>query len=245
MAFGIDVGRVDEIDAGLQRPRYERVDGILLIPADRVASAQALANVPAGLTIVQVDRATDRPVADFVGVDNEAGMQLLFQHLVECGVGSVGFAGADDATSAGVERWDAFHRLAAANGLEVRGGHRTNFSVESGTTAAEALLRAGPLPDAIVAGSDQIAVGVISRLREEGVEVPRDLLVTGFDGGELSRVYWPTLTTVVQPTRSIAADAVGLLTGRIDGDLGAVRRNRLMPELQLGTSTGHGGSRTA
>ncbi|WP_431075556.1 substrate-binding domain-containing protein [Microbacterium phyllosphaerae] len=66
--------------------------------------------------------------------------------------------------------------------------------------------------------------------------MPRDVLVTGFDGGELSRVFWPTLTTVVQPLSSIAADAVAVLVDRIQGGSGALRRKRLAPELQLGGS---------
>lgn len=67
--------------------------------------------------------------------------------------------------------------------------------------------------------------------------MPRDLLVTGFDGGELAGVFWPTLTTVVQPVSLIAAEAVSLLLNRIDGGQGAVRRSRLALTLQVGEST--------
>jgi len=152
-------------------------------------------------------------------------------------VKTVGFAGTDDATTNGVERWQSFHRLARRHGMEVGATFRGEFSLESGLAAADHIANAGALPDAIVAASDQIAVGVISRLRERGLDVPRDVLVTGFDGGELSRASWPTLTTVIQPLPSIAADAVTLLINRIKGGTGAFRRNRLAPELQLGGST--------
>lgn len=215
-----------------------RLDGIVLIASDRTASMQSLANVPTGIPVVEVDRATDRPIADFVGVNNEAGMQLVFEHLADQHVSSVAFAGSDDASTNGVERWDSFLRLARRHGMDVRATYRSEFSTASGAAAAEHIRQAGPLPDAIVTGSDQIAVGVISRLRKHGYDVPRDVLVTGFDGGELAEIFWPTLTTVVQPVSSIAAEVVNLLLGRIEGSNGAARRNLLAPTLQLGESTG-------
>jgi DNA-binding LacI/PurR family transcriptional regulator len=214
-----------------------RVDGIVIIASDRTASMQSLANVPAGIPVVEVDRATDRPVADFVGVDNDLGMRLVFDHLAEQGVATVGFAGSDDASTNGVERWDGFLRLAREHGMQVGTTYRGEFSIQSGEAAAEHVLSEGPLPDAIVAGSDQIAAGVIARLHKHGYEMPRDVLVTGFDGSELAGVISPTLTTVVQPVSSIAADAVTLLVGRIEGGVGATRRSRLAPTLQIGEST--------
>lgn len=230
-------GFVDEEVRRLRVLADRRVDGILLIASDRTASMPSISNVPDEVPVVTLDRATDKPVADFVGVDNELGLQLLFEHLAEQKVTSVAYAGTDDATTTGVERWQSYHRFASQHSIEVGASFRSEFGVESGVAAAEHILNAGPLPDAIVAGSDQIAVGVISRLRERGHDVPRDVLVTGFDGGEMSRVYWPTLTTVVQPVSSIAADAVTLLIDRIKGGTGASRRNRLAPTLQLGGST--------
>ncbi|MCA0252396.1 MAG: LacI family transcriptional regulator [Actinobacteria bacterium] len=215
-----------------------RVDGIIIVPADRTASIQSLANIPAGFPTVEVDRATDRPVADFVGVDNTRGMELLFEHLSERQVASVAFAGADDASTNGVERWECFNRLAGRHGMEVSATYRGDFSTQSGAAAAEHLLQTGPLPDAIVCGSDQIAVGLISRLHKHGYGVPGDVLVTGFDGGELADIFLPTLTTVLQPISSIAADAVSLLVSRMEGGTGTIRRSLLAPTLQLGESTG-------
>lgn len=230
-------GFVDEEVRRLRVLGDRRVDGILIIASDRTASMPSIANVPDDIPVVAVDRATDRPIADFVGVDNELGFQLLFEHLAEQHVASVGYAGTDDATTSGVERWQSFNRLARRHGMEVGATFRGEFSLESGIAAADHIVDAGPLPDAIVAGSDQIAVGVVSRLRERGLDVPQDTLVTGFDGGELARIVWPTLTTVVQPLSSIAADAVSLLVGRIEGGTSALRRNRLAPELSIGGST--------
>lgn len=230
-------GFVDEEVRRLRVLRDRRVDGIVVIPSDREGSAAALRDAARTTAVVEVDRATDGPLADFVGVDNEVGMGLLIDHLRERGVRSLAFAGSDDASSNGVERWGAFRRLCGRDGLEVAGHYRGEFSFACGMAAAEQFLTDGALPEAVVAGSDSIAVGVVSRLRRHGVRVPEDVLVTGFDGSELAEVVWPTLTTVVQPIQPIAAEVVRSLVSRIDGDVRPFRHTRLVPHLRAGGST--------
>lgn len=237
-------GFVDEEVRRLRVLGDRRVDGILVIPSDREASAYALRSAARTTAVVEVDRVTNGPVADFVGVDNETGIALILDHLKSQGVQTLGFAGSDDASSNGVERWDAFQRICRRERLEVSGQFRGEFSVASGVAAAETFLAAPMLPDAIVAGSDSIAVGVMSRLREQGVRVPDDVLITGFDGSELASVVWPTLTTIIQPIQSIAADAVTFLVSRIEGNVGPFRRSKLTPSLQVGGSTAKSVSRT-
>ncbi|MFD0790268.1 LacI family DNA-binding transcriptional regulator [Microbacterium insulae] len=230
-------GFVEEENRRLQVFRDRRVDGIIVIPSDRKASGPVLRSVSAEIPLVEVDRATAKPLADFVGVDNEVGMRLIIEHLRDRQVKTLGYAGGDDASSNGVERFASVQRLAGDNDISVTSAFRSEYSIAAGAAAADALLASGVLPDAIVAGSDQIAVGLIARLREHGFEVPRDTLVTGFDGGELADVFWPTLTTAVQPVSAIAADAVSFLVSRINEGEGAFRRNLLAPELQIGAST--------
>lgn len=214
-----------------------RVDGVVVVPADRVATLPALHALPAAIPVVQVDRATGISAADFVGVDNDAGLRLVVEHLRECGARSVAYAGADDVTSAGTERWDAFRREADRSGLRIVGAHRAEFSIASGTSAAAEILARAPIPDAIVAASDLIAIGVIARLREAGIRAPDEVLVTGFDDSELAQNFDPSLTTVVQPLGAIARDAVDYLVGRIRGADSAVRTSRIAPTLRIGRST--------
>jgi DNA-binding LacI/PurR family transcriptional regulator len=214
-----------------------KVDGVVIVPSDRIASVAGLRTLPAGTALVQVDRSTGTSAADFVGVDNEAGLRLAIDHLLEVGIASIAFAGSDDITSNGLERWEAFQRIVSDAPARVDAPFRGEFSIASGVQAAEQLLSRRRLPDAIVAGSDLIAVGLVSRLREAGVRVPDDVLVTGFDGTELSQIYSPSLTTVVQPVEGIATDAIAYLVGRIQGAESAVRQSRIAPTLRIGQST--------
>ncbi len=214
-----------------------KVDGVVIVPSDRITSLAGIRTLPQGIAVVQVDRSTGTAAADFVGVDNDAGIRMVLEHLARVGARTVAFAGSDDITSNGVERWDAFQREVARAGLTAAEPFRDEFSIPSGTAAAEAFLARGPLPDAIVAGSDLIAIGLIARLRESGVRVPEDVLVTGFDGTELSQIYSPSITTVVQPVAGIAGDAVSYLVGRIQGADAPIRNSRIAPTLRIGAST--------
>lgn len=214
-----------------------KVDGVVVVPSDRITSLAGLRTLPPGVSVVQIDRSTGTSAADFVGVDNEAGIRLVLDHLMDRGAGSVVFAGSDDITSNGAERWEAFEREVARRPLETAEPFRDEFSIPSGAAAADALLARGALPDAIVAGSDLIAIGLVSRLRERGVRVPDDVLVTGFDGTELSQIYAPSITTIVQPVAEIARDAVAYLVGRIQGADSAIRNSRIAPTLRVGQST--------
>ena len=76
----------------------------------------------------------------------------------------------------------------------------------------------------IVAGNDLIAIGAIRWLSEEGVRVPDEVSVTGFDNIRWTDVVTPRLTTIAQPVGAIGARAVELMQERMSGAKTATRR---------------------
>lgn len=214
-----------------------RVDGILLVPQDSTGSVPAIRRTMESTPVVQVDRKVDRVDGDFVGVDNDAGMRLILEHLLDRGVRRVTLASSDDANTAGRTRRLAYERLVDELALTADEHVIGTFSIETGRRAADILLARASLPDAVVAGSDLIAVGLVARLRQSAVRVPRDLLVTGFDGTVLSEVYEPALTTVHQPIEAIARNAVSFLTSRISAPTEPVSDSRIGATLRVREST--------
>ena len=75
--------------------------------------------------------------------------------------------------------------------------------LQGGKRAAAELLSGGQRPTAIVCVNDIMATGALLELRERGVEVPRDISVTGFDNIELAKFCYPALTTVHIPRDQI------------------------------------------
>jgi len=71
------------------------------------------------------------------------------------------------------------------------------------------------LPDAIVCGNDQMAIGVMRELHTAGIRVPADIAVTGFDDVHLGALLTPPLTTIRQPMRLLGERACTRLLRRI------------------------------
>ena len=91
-------------------------------------------------------------------------------------------------------------------------------SVESGRRAAAALLDRADRPTAILAMSDELAIGVLLASRERGIDVPAALSVVGFDDAPSAAISTPPLTTVHQPLVDKGRAAARLLLDPEAGD---------------------------
>jgi LacI family transcriptional regulator len=212
-----------------------RVDGIVIIPAWLSGSAPAISRTARDLPLVQIDRAAGPDVADFVGVDNAIGMNLVVEHLISQGARTAMFVGGDDATSPGIERAAHFRDAAERHGLEVLATVRHQFTLQTGRDAVRQL---PSRLDSIVCGDDLIALGAIGGLTRSGIRVPQDVLLTGFDGTLLAQAVEPSLTTVDQPVDQIAERAITMLMSRRDGGSAAEPEQvHLAPSLLIGRSS--------
>jgi LacI family transcriptional regulator len=213
------------------------VEGLVVIPADADRSAAALRRVAADTPLVQLDRQVNGLMSDFVGVDNQLGMDLLIDHLASGGVRSAVLVASDATTSVGRERRAAFDTAMSRAGLSARKPILDRFTLEFGARAGRLLAARRSLPDAVVAGDDLIAIGVIRALTAHDLRVPTDVMVTGFDGTVLSEISDPTLTTVRQPYARLTRDAVELLLSRAADGSRPIEHRRLPPELVAARST--------
>jgi LacI family repressor for deo operon, udp, cdd, tsx, nupC, and nupG len=92
-----------------------------------------------------------------------------------------------------------------------------DFSIESGSVAAERLLGRKEPPTAIFCFNDEMAMGVVQTARLRGLRIPHDLSVVGFDDIRFARYVDPPLTTVAQPMRQIGEGTVRLLVEILRG----------------------------
>ena len=145
-----------------------------------------------------------------VSIDNYLGGQLAMSHLLEQGYRHIGHI------TGPLEWWEARERKAAwsnvlkeAN-LEVKDEHwvEGNWSSASGAQAIERLFKQYPEMDAVFAGNDQMALSVMQYSCRNGVRIPSDLGVVGFDDLPESAFYWPPLTTVQQDQYNLGEVAV-------------------------------------
>ena len=85
------------------------------------------------------------------------------------------------------------------------------FSIESGVRAMEKLLKGKRVPTAIIGINDLVAIGAIRAIKSVGLEVPKNISVTGFDGTYISELVSPQLTTVYQNYEDIGKEAVNTI----------------------------------
>lgn len=90
-----------------------------------------------------------------------------------------------------------------------------NISCEAGSATFRRMLLQPDPPDAVIAVSDVLAVGVMHAAHEAGLHVPNDLAVMGFDGIPFTSSLNPPLTTIEQPMGKMGARSVQLLLDRI------------------------------
>ena len=134
-----------------------------------------------------------------IGVDNEAAAHRAMSHLVELGHRRIGIVSAlqrnNDRASArvsGFRRALAEHNVLQRHDwcLEVR------YSLDHAREAARELIAMPERPTGLVCGNDVIAYGVLLEAERNGLVVPRDLSVVGFDDLDWSRHLRPSLTTI-------------------------------------------------
>jgi LacI family transcriptional regulator len=231
-------GSAEEEAHRLQTIVDRKIDGLIIIPTHRQASREALERAQRAVPVVQIDRYVDGVIGDFVAVDNESGIRLALDHLVDQGVHEVMFISDVAASSTGRSRLQAF-RLAVRErpALLARPPMLGTFSIEFGRHAVSKLIRLNRLPEAIVCGSDLIALGVVQELHEHAVRVPEEVAITGFDGILFTQLCAPPLTTLRQPVQEIAREAVRLLCSRIRGDGSSPHRSSIAPVLEIRRSS--------
>jgi len=159
------------------------------------------------------------PQYNSVLVDNRAAAARAVNHLIELGHRKIGHVMSPSRNRAASERLIGFQEAMQQAGLPINPAwlFQGNHNLESGIAAAERMLPLGEKPTAVFCGNDEMAIGLIHRLRLNGIECPRDLSVIGFDDIAVARYAAPPLTTMHQPREEIGRMATGALIDIIEG----------------------------
>lgn len=181
------------------------------------------------------------PAADSfttIDFDHRRGMRMLLNLLHSLQHRRVAYIGAPMFLQPTEARRLEFLETTARFGAESLVVTPVEDGFAGGRSAARELLRSGFAPTAILCVNDWIAVGVIRELRNQGLSVPGDVSVTGFDNITISEFCCPSLTTI-----HIARTEIGRLVveGLVPDSSGAPPRPRhlfLDPELVVRESTG-------
>jgi LacI family transcriptional regulator len=219
-----------------------KVDGLLI--GEGVVPPPVMAQLARRLPVVAVAGDPAQRSVDVVAADNWSGAHALAEHMiVEHGARRLFHVDGPPSAPDAAERRQAMQAVIDAHpGVAVTGRYSGRFSFHSGEAATAQLLecadRDGALPDAVVCSNDQMAIGVLRALAAEGVRVPEDTAVVGFDDIFPASLSDPPLTTVHQPIRMLGERACERLIERI-ADPSLRRKVELLPtELVIRSSCG-------
>jgi DNA-binding LacI/PurR family transcriptional regulator len=175
----------------LEHVRGQGVDGVVLV-APHTRTRQTI-----------TERAGDLPVAILHGDRGAEGQRrgaaAVVEHLVDLGHRRIGRLGGPPDWLEEEARSGGAAAAAARLGLQPAPGWVGDWTAASGAGIAKDVaerVRRADGPTAIVVANDQMALGLISGLRMQGIDVPNDVSIAGFDDNPDSAFYRPALTTV-------------------------------------------------
>jgi LacI family transcriptional regulator len=220
----------------------QRVQGLLLTPVD--ADPIRLSRlVERGMPVVLLDRRAEGAGMCSVSVDDVSGGELAVSHLLEMGHERVAFIGGPT-TIAQVK-----DRLQGARNALARAGRdpdslvcitTTSMTVAAGREAGERLggLPVKRRPTAAFCGNDLLALGLLQEMIRQGLNVPNDVAIVGYDDIEFAAAAAVPLTSVRQPRHLLGKTAADLLLEETQDPQNHIHRQiEFEPDLVVRAST--------
>jgi LacI family transcriptional regulator len=193
-----------------------RVDGIIMLPVR--PQKEDYEKVIKQMPIVMVDNYAEGLDVNFVGSDNYMGGTMLAEHLIIQGYKKIGAILGGEKSTASNERFRAYKDVLRNNNIELDMDivMYSNATFEEGFRLGEKLINKGI--DSIFAINDTVALGVIKYCYLNGITIPKELGITGYDNIEHSSLLPIPLTTVDQNVKSVGEKTVELLMNLINGN---------------------------
>jgi DNA-binding LacI/PurR family transcriptional regulator len=232
----IDTENSAELEVEMLHKMRRSLDGAVLA-ASRLAD-RSLAALASDIPLVTINR--NVPGVQSVIIDTPDGIHQAAEHLVSLGHKDIVYACGPENSWPNAARWQALRSALAKFGLQARRIGPFPRGFNAGGAAADALINTGA--SACVAFNDQLAIGMLRRLRERGVSVPGELSVVGCDDIFGADFCHPPLTTLTAPIEHAGRVAVSMLLSRVapaSAAAGPVRQQVLLPtHLTIRGSTG-------
>lgn len=195
----------------------KQVDGIIMVAAGssgEIVHYLQDRDVP----LVLVDRRLANIEADYVLANNLQGGILATNHLIDLGHRAIACIAGPVDVELSRERVAGYHQALETAGINIyeRWIVEGDFQYQSGYNAARELFEGEPLPTAIFACNDLMAIGAYRYAHEKDYQIPKQLSIVGFDDVSLAAYTNPPLTTVRQFKHKMGALAARLLLERMN-----------------------------
>lgn len=170
--------------------------------------------------MVLINRYVPEIAARCIALDNRKGAYLATQHLIDNGHRHIGYICSNHDIDDARERQEGYLAALRDNGIAINENYIEYAEPdEKGGESAIINLIAQNLPiTAIACYNDDMAAGCVALLMENGIQIPQDMSVIGFDDSHIARYVYPRLTTIRYPIQVMAKQAVQLSLKLADAD---------------------------
>ncbi|PTM59939.1 LacI family DNA-binding transcriptional regulator [Desmospora activa] len=198
----------------------KQMDGILWAAA-RLDPACQQEIIQSNIPCVIIGQRLKNKDIPSVAIDNRRAAYETVSHLIQLGHRRIGMIhGPLWDVQSGRERLEGYHLALQTYGLSFRSdwtAEAGEFNVENGYQGMRAIWRTAEKPTALFCACDRLAVGAMTYLKQEGVSLPEEFSVAGFDDEELASLITPRLTTVRHSPYQMGYKSAQILTDRIKG----------------------------
>lgn len=224
----------------LENIRSRKVDGIILAGSGifQKGYQEPLENI--NVPIVAIEYLPGQSSISCIYVDDVMGVRMAIEHLIALKhqyialiVGNPDMIVTNRRLNAALNTLK-FHNIAFKKEHMVYGAYAY---LESGYSAMEKLLNSKPIPTAVFAFNDMMAIGALKCIQDKGLKVPSDISIVGFDNIPMSEYFSPGLTTVHQPSLETAESAAKMLLEQIEKPHIPIRKALLPAQLIVRGST--------
>ena len=212
----------------------KQVDGVIFISAGESSEhleQLSLSQVP----VVVVDRDVALAYADVVLLDNKDAGYKATRHLTDLGHKRIACISGPNDLAPSMLRVEGFKNALADAGITCKKKYIVlgDFLFSGGENAMNTLLNQDPIPTAVFALNDMMAIGAITAIRRAGLHVPQDISIVGFDDIRMASAVSPALTTISQPVEQMAQIAAELLINKIKSKTSKNENQRVLLKAEL------------
>lgn len=213
------------------------VDGIILVPSSRNPNQLAVIR-EMGVPFVLLDRRVDDSNISCVDSDNETGAYQAVSLLARCGKKKIGLLGGGLRVSSGMTRYNGYKKAIRDCGFDYEDEYVIlvdKYSIENGRKNAREMLKKGV--DGIFVSDNVLTMGAVLEMNSQGVKIPEEVGIIGYDDFDWMEMITPPLTTVKQQAYQMGYVAAEMMLRKLNGmDV----NEKVMLDTQLVIRKSHG-----
>lgn len=226
-----------ELPIGFEK---KNIDGIICMELFNEPYSEMLSSLDIPLLFVDSAANIDFSAfdADFLFMENKNSIYNMTQTLIKNGRRKLAFAGYIYNCHSFFERYQGFQEAMLQNNLTPSTTLLTSKDAFEDIQKLTSILSQMAFPDAFICANDFVAIDLIKALRIQNIEIPSDMLITGFDNSAESKIIEPHLTTIHIPSLAMGYIAADLLLSRIDNPGLPYRTTHVRTVIKYRESTG-------